>query len=217
MVTKRESEFDIYESDQCYAVFAWQPYAKGGGGSAALCFFTGESRNPLEHVIWDAPRKPSEQEVSERVGRWRPDAKLPRGCGSVGEIPWAGLMQTSRKHRAQESNLPSFHPPNPYDIHRLIELGEFAGYRTSRDLRGHSQQLRAAKEYVEALLVGNRPIEAVSNAENLAPAQTRSLIERSRHNGYLTRPRGIEQVTGKAVKVANQINKVIQTLGKEDV
>ena len=205
------------------AVFSWRPAGAKNGkvhGTAAVSFFHSHVNGVLEMRVWHPQWAPSEDEMKEIAEDFAISPKWALTTDEFRRVPWGEMSARASAHftAVDQANSEGFQPPRLEDVEDLIEHGDFAGFRTSRDLRGHSQQLRAVHTYLQAVVdlkeSGVAPVAAIADSEGISPAQARSLLERARTTGYITRPthRFGGEIQPLADEVAERIDEAVRRL-----
>jgi len=205
-----------HDDDTDIAVCSWDP----NGGTVAVAFYSTLTPGMLEQRVWRSQFEPTDEDLQEVVKEFEVYPKNALTSAALRSVPWKAMAQHADAYRTEllSGDLNDFQPPTSEEVEDLIDSGEFAGFRNSRDLRGHAQQLRAVKTYLEAVAVidelDTSPITALTESEGLSPTQARSLIERARSNGYITRPKEVAgaQIQEAALETARRIREEIDNL-----
>ena len=205
------------------AVFSWRPTGTKNGkvhGTAAVSFFHSHVNGVLEMRVWHPQWAPSEDEMKEIAEDFSISPKWALTTDEFRRVPWGEMSARASAHftAVDQAKSEGFQPPRWEDVEDLIEHGDFAGFRTSRDLRGHSQQLRAVHTYLQAVVdleeSGVAPVAAIADSEGISPSQARSLLERARTTGYISRPthRFGGEIQPLADEVAERIDQAVRKL-----
>ncbi len=203
------------------AVFSWRPTGTEFGkvnGTAAVSFFSSRYSGVLEMRVWHPQWTPTEDEMREIAEDFSISPKWALTTDEFRRVPWGEMSARASAHftAVDQAKSEGFQPPRWEDVEDLIEHGDFAGFRTSRDLRGHSQQLRAVHTYLQAVVdleeSGVAPVAAIADSEGISPSQARSLLERARTTGYISRPthRFGGEIQPLADEVAERIDKAVR-------
>jgi len=221
---KRQPSIRVFTSDKpgitTVGVFHHDPETD----TVAATFYHEHSPGVLEQRVWCPQWEPDDSELQDLVDEFQIEPKHPVTAEGLKRIPWQAMSRYADAHFANMHNDTStgFRPPTFDEIETLIEEGDFVGYRTSRDLRGHAQQLRAVQTYLQAVTQIDdssvSPITAIAESEGITIPSARSLLERARANGYISRPtdsRGA-QVQQAAIDEADRIREAFDNLDGGD-
>jgi len=175
-----------------FAVWLWDEESS----TEAVAFYDLDidTRGALEVRMW-SPQWPTttaeRKEIAESFNMYpkRAFSDANRRAVRIGELHREALKHFGKQAGAR---IKYFDVPSEEDIATLIAAKDNVMFRNRRDLQAHVQELRALQQYLYAVvfLGSESPMTRVSEFIGVDVTKSRSIIERARAHGYLTRNAG---------------------------